>query len=192
MATVLFWGRSDPEYSRNRLVLKLFRRLGWQVDLFHPITSATGCFEAHLNSPSQPDLIWVPCFRQTDISSAAHWAAKWNIPLVVDPLISAFQKEVYERNKYAAGSSRARKKQQWETNLFSKADIVVADTPAHADFFHTTLKVPREKLAVLYVGAEEELFTPVQTRIMTILRSFFMEVFWPCRARKLSLMQLDC
>ena len=31
---VLFWGRFDPGYSRNRVYAALFRELGWEVDYF--------------------------------------------------------------------------------------------------------------------------------------------------------------
>ena len=31
---VLFWGRFDPGYSRNRVSAALFRELGWDVDYF--------------------------------------------------------------------------------------------------------------------------------------------------------------
>ena len=31
---VLFWGRFDRNYSRNRVNIALFRKLGWDVDFF--------------------------------------------------------------------------------------------------------------------------------------------------------------
>ena len=31
---VLFWGRFDPGYSRNRVYAALFRELGWEVEYF--------------------------------------------------------------------------------------------------------------------------------------------------------------
>ena len=34
MKRVLFWGRFDPGYSRNRVYAALFRELGWEVDYF--------------------------------------------------------------------------------------------------------------------------------------------------------------
>lgn len=160
MPTVLWWGRSDPEYSRNRLILKLFRKMAVRVDFFHPRTSMTGTVEAFFNRSPKPDLVWVPCFRQTDIASASFWADRWNVPLVIDPLISAYQKELHERGKFEQGSTKARKRLRWETDLFRRADLVIADTPAHADFFHDVLAVERQKLAVLYVGADEGMFTP--------------------------------
>jgi glycosyltransferase involved in cell wall biosynthesis len=161
MANILWWGRSDPEYSRNRLVLKLLAKLGWEMDFFHPISSQTGFFEAYLHRLNRPDLIWVPCFRHRDIYSASKWARKWRVPLIIDPLISAYEKEVYEKNKWPPNTRRAENKRQNEIELFSKADIVVADTPAHADYFNQTLRVSADKICVLYVGADTDMFYPI-------------------------------
>ncbi|MDH3328402.1 MAG: glycosyltransferase [Desulfobulbaceae bacterium] len=161
MRSVLWWGRSDREYSRNRLVLSLFQELGWTVAFFHPMSSRTGLLESYFRRRQKPDLIWAPCFRQTDIAAAAHWADKWRVPLIIDPLISAYQKEVFERSKWPPDSSRALKKKMWESRLFSMADIVVADTPAHADFFRDELKVEPHKIYVLYVSAEGDHFKPM-------------------------------
>lgn len=161
MRTVLWWGRSDREYSRNRLLISLFRELDWTVDFFHPLSSRSGLLESYLRRFRKPDLIWSPCFRQTDIASAAHWADRWQVPLIIDPLISAYQKDVYERGKWPPDSSQARNRKRWESRLFALADSVVADTPAHADFFRDILQVRPDKLHVLYVSAEDELFTPL-------------------------------
>lgn len=161
MSNVLWWGRSDPGYSRNRIVRKLFDELGWEVSCFHPFASQTGGIEAVFHRLKRPDLIWVPCFRHRDIHSAAIWAQKWRVPLIIDPLISAYEKEVFEKSKWSPQSKQAEKKRLAEAALFAKADVVVADTPAHADFFKQRLHVRPEKLCVLFVGAETDIFKPV-------------------------------
>ncbi len=158
MPTVLWWGRSDREYSRNRMVSKFFVDLGWTLRYFHPFISQLGLCEAYLRRLKRPDLVWVPCFRHKDIISASHWANKWRVPLIIDPLISAFEKEVYEKNRHTPNSNAAGKLKKREANLFSKATIVVADTPAHREFFKTELQVPSDKIEVLYVGAETGMF----------------------------------
>ena len=109
MPTILWWGRSDPEYSRNRIILNLMSGLGWSTHIFHPLTSGLGVMEAYCRRLKRPDVIWVPCFRHRDIASASYWASRWQVPLIIDPLISAYEKEVFERKKYDPDSLKGRK-----------------------------------------------------------------------------------
>lgn len=160
MPRVLWWGRSDPQYSRNQIILKLLGVLGWQIDYFHPVASYLGKSQAFFQRPGIPDLIWVPCFRHRDVPGAAYWARKWNCPLIFDPLISAYQKEVFEKGKWQATQKAATNLRLWETGLYAEADVVIADTQAHARFYTETLQVDPGKIFVIHVGADEQLFKP--------------------------------
>jgi len=155
---VLWWGRFDPNYSRNRVMRKLLADLGLQVKDFHPAFSGLGDWEARLRRLQRPALVWVPCFRQRDIDAASRWARKYSVPLLIDPLISAYDKQVDERQKLAPESPKAKRLLAWEGKRFRLADRVLADTPAHADYFIEVLGVAPNKLAVVYVGAEAALF----------------------------------
>lgn len=161
---VLFWGRGDYDYSRNRIVLDLMNDLGFCLDFFSPRISRFGKIEAGLKTFDRPDLIWVPCFRHSDVTSAAHYSEKWQVPLVFDPLISAYQKEVFERKKWPESSIKAKNRKKWETDILSRPDIIVCDTYAHSDYFCKTFSIPENKLYVLYVGAEELVFTGEEPR----------------------------
>lgn len=160
MPSVLWWGRFDPGYSRNRILRKLLPGLGWNIVDFHPRFSSLGDIEAGLKRIGRPDLVWVPCFRQRDLAAASRWARRHGVPLLFDPLISAYDKQVFERKKYAPQSRRARRLQRWERSLFQRADILLADTEAHADYFSAAFEVPPDRIKVVYVGAEESLFHP--------------------------------
>ena len=160
MPRVLWWGRFDPDYSRNRILRKLLPELGWDIVDFHPRFSALADVEARLKRIGKPDLVWVPCFRHRDMAAASRWAKRHGVPLVFDPLISAYDKQIFERKKHAPQSRQARRLHQWEQSLFNRADILIADTQAHADYFSEAFAVPPDHIKVVYVGAEEPLFQP--------------------------------
>lgn len=158
--TVLWWGRFDPGYSRNRILRQAYAALGWTIADFQPLLSPLGDIEARLRRPARADLVHVPCFRQRDIAAAARYARRHRTPLLIDPLISAYDKQIYERGKFAPDSRAAQTLRREEQALFSRADIVLADTDEHARFFSETLGVALERIQVVYVGAEESLFRP--------------------------------
>lgn len=161
MPTVLWWGRGDKKYSRNRTIARLFDELGWKNEYFHPVGSELGLMQAYLSALLKPDLIWVPCFRQRDMFSAIHFAKKWNVPLICDPLTSAYQKQIFERKKFAPGSWRARRRLKWESGLFKAADMVVLENSAYADFIHKEMGIAKHRLGILYNGAYTKFFTPM-------------------------------
>jgi len=172
MPTVLWWGRFDTEYSRNRILRQAYAALGWRIVDFHPAVSALADIEARVRRLPRADLVHVPCFRQRDLAAAVRYAHRRGIPLLFDPLISAYDKQVFEREKLALDSAAARRLLAWERKLFQSADRVIADTPVHADFFADTLGVRHERLSVVYVGAEEPLFSPGEVKQTTHMAPF--------------------
>jgi len=167
MRRVLWWGRFAPEYSRNRILRQLLTRAGWTIEDFQPGLSRTGDLQAWAVRLKRPDLLWVPCFRQRDLAAAVRWGRRNNTPVVFDPLISTYDKQVFERKKFSAESRKAKKLLQWERGLFAAADLVIADTWEHARFFSERLGVACEQVAVVPVGAEENLFCPAEGPVET-------------------------
>jgi glycosyltransferase involved in cell wall biosynthesis len=158
--TVLWWSRSGREYSRNRVIRSAFESLGWQVNDFKARFNAAGSLQAHWQGIATPDLVWVPCFRQRELAAAVRWARRRAVPVAFDPLISAWDKQVFERQKISEDSLRSRMLLNWERRLLSQCDLVIADTSCHRDFFRDQLRVPESRLNVIPVGAEESIFEP--------------------------------
>ena len=158
--SVLWWGRFDPDYSRSRILRKLLVENGWRVRDFHPSICRMGDVQARFAGIETPDLVWVPCCRQRDLAAARCYAHRFRIPLLFDPLISAYDKRVFEKRKYSEESFRAHRLKRWESRLFQSADVVLADTSAHREFYISTLGVNPDRVFVVPVGAEEDLFVP--------------------------------
>jgi hypothetical protein len=83
--TVLWWGRFDPDYSRNRVLRQQLGELGWSIRDFRPLISRFATAEAALRRIPAPDLVWIPCFRQRDAAAAISWAKPREVPVLFDP-----------------------------------------------------------------------------------------------------------
>lgn len=157
---VLWWGRSDTQYSRNSIIRKAFADIDVSVRDFRPVVSSLGSVQAKLSRLECTTAVWLPCFRQRDVQAARKWCDSKGIPLIFDPLISSYDKQVFERKKFVVDASSALKLLRYEQQIFQVADRVIADTQAHADFFVETLGVNPKKVFVIPVSAEEQYFFP--------------------------------
>lgn len=159
----MWWGKYDPDYSRNRIMWHAFDKLGWTIRTFRPRNTEWGYVEARLRRISPTDLLFVPCFCQKDIDAALRYGHYYNIPVLIDPLISLYDSRVFERKTINPDSRKARRLLKWEFSAFSRADGVIADTEAHGRYYSEMLGVDREKIHIIPVGAEESLFYPAKT-----------------------------
>ena len=150
----------ERNYARNRIITQLFMNMGWTVRYFHPLSSQLGLIQSLFSKLQRPDLIWIPCFRQRDVHSAAVWARRWDVPVIFDPITSVYEKETYERKKWPPDSRRAESRKAWERALFLKADLLVLENHAYVDFVHQHMGIPKDRLAVIYQGAFSDLFKP--------------------------------
>ncbi len=158
--SVLWWSRSGRDYSRDRILRQAFEQLGWTIRDFKPVLSLVGDWQAWLQRVETPDLVWVPCFRHRDVAAAARWANARRVPLVFDPLISAYDKVVCEKECVTPDSPAARRLLSQEAALLQRCDAVIADTHCHADYFARQFNLNPKNVSIIPVGAESGLFTP--------------------------------
>jgi len=91
---------------------------------------------------------------------AARRAAKGR-PVVFNPLVSLADTLVGDRARFRPGSLPARVLELVDRRAFAAADVVVADTEAHAEFLS---RLTKTRVEVCFVGAEDRLFAPGWTR----------------------------
>jgi glycosyltransferase involved in cell wall biosynthesis len=81
-------------------------------------------------------------------------------PVVFNPLVSLHDTLVGDRGRFRQGSPASAVLRAVDSGAFRSADLVVADTDAHAAFFRRTFRLAPERVAVAFVGADEPLFRP--------------------------------
>jgi glycosyltransferase involved in cell wall biosynthesis len=88
---------------------------------------------------------------------AARRAARGR-PVIFNPLVSLADTFVADRGRFRPGSPAARALAAVDRHALRSADLVVADTRAHADHLAELAGLPPERVEVAYVGAEERVF----------------------------------
>jgi glycosyltransferase involved in cell wall biosynthesis len=161
MTRICFFGAYDPEYPRNRILLRGLERAGARIDearvrdrrvpLRYPALARA--FARHARDA---EAILVPCFRHKDVPLARWLAGRRR--LIFDPLVSRWDTLVNDWGKYRDGSFQSRWNRGIDRRAFSAADLVLCDTWAHGELFER-LGAPRERLRRVLVGAEDAFFS---------------------------------
>ena len=172
---VLYFGTYERRYPRNAQVISALRGAGVEVVERHePVWEGQeekwslgpgaalrlARAEARLLRKRGPtaDTVIVGYPGHFDLL-AARRAARGK-PLIFNPLVSLADSLVDDRGRFKPGSLPARVLRRIDRSAFRRADLVVADTDAHADFLAEATGVSRDRFRVCLVGAEERVFRP--------------------------------
>jgi len=172
---VLYFGTYERDYPRNAQVISCLRRVGIAVTERHvsvwegrrdswragPMSLARlAAAEVRLlrRPPSDFDVLLVGYPGHLDLTAARRVAG--SRPIVFNPLVSLADTFVSDRGRFRSGSVPARALEAIDRRAFQAADIIVADTEAHARHLVTLAGLPAEGVAVCFVGAVERVFRP--------------------------------
>jgi glycosyltransferase involved in cell wall biosynthesis len=108
-------------------------------------------------APDGADVLLVGYPGHADIPAARRVAR--GRPVVFNPLVSLTETLVGDRAVVSPRSPKATAVRVLDRRAFRGADLVVADTQAHATYFRETFGLAAEQVAVALVGAEDALFT---------------------------------
>ena len=121
------------------------------------------CF---LRAPKH-DAVVVGYMGVVDVLVLWPFAKVRGIPIVWDAFLSLYNTVVEDRRMAAQRSPAARFLYAIEWMACRAADRVVLDTRAHADYFVETFGLPARRSAVVWVGAEPEVFPSTMDDVLS-------------------------
>jgi len=173
---VLYFGTYERDYPRNAQVISSLRLSGVEVAEHH-VDIWAGKEHKHdvgpglaiplvraelklwrARPPEDFDVLVVGYPGHADLRAARHVAR--GRPVVFNPMLSLWETFVDDRARFDAGSIPARALRRLDRGAFHAADLVVVDTDTNADFLAGLCDLPRERIAVCFLGTEEALFKP--------------------------------
>jgi len=173
---VLYFGTYERDYPRNAQVISCLRDAGvdvierhagvweqrrhkWSLGIGSVLRVARAELQLFMRRPHGAfDAVIVGYPGHFDVPAARRIAR--GRPLVFNPLVSLWDTVVGDRGRFGQHSAGAGVLRQVDRIAFRKADLVVADTEQHARFFRETFELPRDRVEVCLVGAEDRLFRP--------------------------------
>ncbi len=173
---VLYFGTYDRAYPRNAQVISALRAAGvevaeqhrpvwerrhnWKVG-FRQIARVAGAERSLRHTGGvglDADALIVGYPGHFDLPAAKRVAR--GRPVIFNPLVSLHDTVVGDRGRFRRGSAAAGIVHLVDRRAFRRADVVVADTDAHARFFREEFGLAAECVEVCFVGAEDRLFHP--------------------------------
>ena len=148
---ILFAGKSKLDYNRVKVIKAgLEQLIDVEVIELKIKKGKSDNLKLLKQLDKEVDYIYIPPMRHADVS---YIKKHTNKPIVFDPLIS----------KYL---TKADYGQFWKLPVkyfldkipFSKADILLADTNAHRDYFIKKFQLKTQKVHTLYIGADTKTF----------------------------------
>jgi glycosyltransferase involved in cell wall biosynthesis len=162
---VCFFGAYDRAYPRSGVIRRGLEELGvpvlscWsprklKVWARYPVLAAR-----YLRMEHSFDVMFVPEFRHKDVPLAAMLARLGGKVCVFDPLVSRYDTRVHDRADARDGSFQSHHNRNIDSWSMSLADVVLADTVAHADYYRREFAPPDAVVEVLPVGYDDAVFS---------------------------------
>ncbi len=181
MSRIIVAGTFDATFARNRRILALLDTAEhdlvqcridlWGRDRFeipnrHRLSMLVRALVAYprlvwrfLRTPGG-DLLLVLYPGWFDVIVLAPFARWRRMPILFDAYISISDTVVSDRRLVRSGSGVGRLLRLADRASMRLARRVIADTPSHADFYCELAQIPRDRIGVVWVGADDAVFRP--------------------------------
>ncbi len=172
---ILASGKSDFSYNRTQILFNgIEQHPKLQLD-YYPINSRSSFDRKRFQQKAAAaDFIFIPAFRHRDVSFIKRLS---ETPVIFDPLISK-----YLTKKDYGQSWKAPLKFYLDKIPFKKSDILIADTEAHKNYYCKTFKIAKEKVILVPIGVDSEVFFPIEKKVESKFCVGFYGNFNPLQA----------
>ena len=168
----VFFGAYNPAYPRSAVFRRGLKLVGaevrecrvrakFKVWARYPLLlfSWGRLRVGHRTAPGRPsDYLFVPEFCQKDVPLAKLLSLLTSKRLIFDPLASRYETKIMDWKRKPADSPSAWWNLKIDGLAFRLADLILADTAAHKDYYCRKYGVKPGKVEVLPLGYDDELF----------------------------------
>ncbi|KKP78003.1 MAG: Group 1 glycosyl transferase [Candidatus Moranbacteria bacterium GW2011_GWF2_35_39] len=161
---ILYFGIYDPDYSRNRTLIKGLSENGAKI--FQIRVSPKSRFKLvklalnFIKFRDKFDVMMVGFPGQEVVFLAKLLTRK---PIVFDTFTSHYGGYILDRGKYSRNGVMAKYYRFLDKYSCKLANLCLLDTEAHIKFFMDEFGLKREKFSVVFVGTDNEIFYPMQS-----------------------------
>ena len=161
-----FFGAYDPDYPRNAVIRKGLRQNGVEVCgcglrpkckfwMRYPLL-----FFRFIHSCSKRSFFFVPEFGQKDVPLAKFLSLLTSRKIIFDPLAPRYETKITDWKRKPPDSWQARWNFTIDSWAFAFSDLILADTQAHKDYYCLEYGILSNKVEVLPVGYDDEIYRP--------------------------------
>ena len=163
---ILYFGIYNPNYSRNRVLIKGLKNNGVAVAecnvTYHSSITYLKLLWKYLLSKKDFDVMVVGFPGQEVMFLARCLTRK---PIIFDAFTSHYEGYILDRQKFSRNSLRARWYRWLDRVSCQLADLVLLDTQAHIDYFINEFDLPVGKFRRIFVGTDSDIFYPQPEKI---------------------------
>ena len=164
---ILFISGREPAYMRNTVILKGLREN--RVEIIECVSSSNSYLFRYpkilekfiLNRKKDFDALFVGFFGQPLVPIVKKLSDK---PIIFDAFLSAYDTMCFDRKKIKQNSLGGRFFYWLDKHSCELADKILLDTNAHINYFVDTFGLERKKFQRVFVGADESIFHPMNTK----------------------------
>src|SRR4030042_3886394 len=163
---ICYFGSYHEKYQRNQIIRKGLAQNGVRVftcnvpfELNYRFWKRYfKLFVQHRAIKNDYDYLFVAEMNHKNMPLAYLLAKLYKKPLIFDPFISFYDTNVNDRRRFKKFSIGALESYLLDRISLKMADMVLADTLQHSYYYTDTFRVSKDKVRIVYVGVDDELF----------------------------------